>query len=107
MAGSTSIGGPPLAWYALRRHWDKQTTIGTLNLTGILATLFIIPLQWQAGLYNEQILSMALWCILCAVAGILVSIPIVKRINLKLFRIFLIFLIAMSGIILLCKGLLS
>lgn len=107
MAGGTSLGGPPLAFYALRRQWDKRSTLGTLAMTGMLTTAFLLPMQWQAGLYTPELLKLGVWGSVFAILGILASLPLVSRINVRLFRILMLIMIGFSALSLLVKGILA
>lgn len=107
MTGATGLGGPPLAFYALARQWDKENTLGSLSMAGLFSLLFLFPLQWQAGLYTPGLLKTGLWGSVVAVLGILAARPLLSHINVRLFRALMLGMIAFSALSLLARGLLA
>ncbi|WP_206215179.1 sulfite exporter TauE/SafE family protein [Desulfovibrio sp. ZJ200] len=107
MMSAVSMGGPPVVLYAYLRHWSKESTICGGSLTVIITMLFLLPAQWNAGLYTVPILKDALFAALFGVCGILVSLPLVHRINILFFRRLLLGIIALSAFMLLMRGFLA
>lgn len=107
MVGATGLGGPPLAFYALGRRWSKESTLGTLSMIGLLSFVFLLPLQWLAGLFTADLIHMALSGAVFAILGTLAALPLVSRINVRLFRALILGMIAFSALSLLVKGLLA
>ena len=104
--GATSLGGAVLGIYAFLRRWDKNTTMAMLNIMAAVTMLFCVFVQWKQGLYTAEILNNALLPAASSVAGVLISIPVLRRIDPKLFRLLLLSMITISGFVLLTKGLL-
>ncbi|MDE7242165.1 sulfite exporter TauE/SafE family protein [Desulfovibrio sp.] len=107
MMGAVGMGGPPFVLYAYLRHWSKESTIGGGSLTAIITMLAVLPAQWEAGLYTVPVLKAAIVGAVFSVCGILASLPLVHRINARLFRRLLLLMIGASALILLMRGLLA
>lgn len=107
MTGATGLGGPSLAFYALARQWNKKNTLGTLSMTAMVSFVFLVPLQWQAGLYTPELLKAGLWSSGIAILGIFAAMPLLSHINVRLFRILMLGMIAFSALSLLVRGLLA
>lgn len=107
MMGAVGMGGPPFVLYAYLRHWSKESTIGGGSLTAIITMLAVLPAQWEAGLYTAPVLKAAIVGAVFSVCGILASLPLVHRIDARLFRRLLLIMIGVSALILLVRGLLA
>lgn len=104
LLSSTSMGGPVLAMYAVLRGWSKEVTLSMLSTMAAVAMVFLMVLQWQSGLYTPEMLRSAAWAAPCAVVGVLVSIPVIRRINPAIFRRLLLAMLAVSSIMLFVRG---
>lgn len=104
LLGSTSMGGPVLAMYAVLRGWSKEATISVLNTMAALSMLVLVFLQWRGGLYTPSILHNAAWALPCTVIGVLASLPVIRRINPVIFRRLLLGMLAFSTVMLFVKG---
>ena len=105
LLGATSMGGPILAMYAVLRGWSKEVTLSVLNSMAALVMLCLVVIQWKSGLYTPEILHTALWAIPCTVAGVLVSIPVIRRLDTRIFRMLVLGMLAFSAVVLFVKGL--
>ena len=105
MLGSTGMGGPVMAAYAVLRRWTKEETIAILNTVAAISMIFLIFLQWKQGLYTPAILEGSAWGIPCCVVGVLLSIPVVHRINTQSFRRCLLAMLAFSALMLFYRSL--
>ena len=104
LLGSTGMGGPVLAMYAVLRGWSKEVTLSMLNTLSALAMVFLVILQWKEGLYTPEMLQGALWAVPCCIIGVLVSIPVIQHINPRIFRIFLLGMLVFSTVMLFVRG---
>ena len=104
LLSSTSMGGPILAMYAVLRGWNKEITISMLSTMAAVSMLFLMVLQWRDGLYTPQMLHDAAWAVPCAVLGVLVSIPVIRRINPGIFRRLVLLMLAFSSVMLFVRG---
>ena len=104
LLGSTGMGGPVLAMYAVLRGWSKEATISVLNTMAALSMLVLVFLQWRSGLYTPSILHNAAWALPCTITGVLVSVPVIRRINPVIFRRLLLAMLAFSTVMLFVKG---
>lgn len=104
LMGSTGMGGPMLAMYAVLRGWSKEVTLSMLNTLAALSMMFLIVLQWRGGLYTPQMLQGALWAVPCCVVGVLVSVPLIRRLNPQIFRRLLLGMLAFSAVMLFVRG---
>lgn len=107
MMGAVGMGGPPIALYAYLRHWGKEATIGGLNAACVLTLLGVLAGQWEAGFYTAPILKASLAGAVCSVGGIVASVPLVRRLNARLFRRLLLVMIGFSALMLLARGFLA
>lgn len=104
MMSAVGMGGPPLVLYAYLRHWGKESTICGANLAAGVTMLALLPSQWASGLYTPELLHSALFGALFGLFGIAASVPIVHRINIRLFRRLLLLMLALSAGMLLVRG---
>jgi hypothetical protein len=58
----------------------------------------------MAGLYNVQVMEYALWGAPATVAGLVLSLPVAKRINQQMFRKILLVVIGIAGAICVARG---
>lgn len=108
LLGSTSMGGPVLAMCAVRRGWSKETTLSVLNSMAALSMVCLVLVQWRSGLYTPRIMHYAVWAVPCTVAGMLASIPVIRRrINPGIFRSLVLVMLAVSATMLFAKGLMT
>lgn len=100
----TSLGGPILVMYAAFRGWKKEQTLASTSMFFNLMNLGLIVLQWKAGLYTADLLCAVSLSLPCAVAGVLISMPVVRVMPQKTFRKVLLLMIFVSGILLLSRA---
>ena len=105
LLGSTSMGGPIIAMYAVMRGWNKEVTLSMLNTMAALVMICLMVFQWRSGLYTPKIVHMALWATPCTVAGVLLSIPVIRRLDARVFRVLVLGMMAFSTVMLFVKGL--
>ncbi len=102
LAGAVSIGGPPVATYALRRGWNPSTFKSFVSSCLLLiASLKIIGL-FAAGFLIRDDLFHALWAVPFAIGGVLVGTAVSRFIKPQLFRkiITVVLILAASNLIL-------
>lgn len=104
MTSTTSMGGPPLVFYMYLRRWTQSQALGGLSIACVFQLIVTIYTQWQAGLYTREILILSFWASAIVCSGILCTIPIVKRMEISLFRKLVLFLLAISAVSLLIKA---
>ncbi len=101
LAGAVSIGGPPVATYALRRGWNPSTFKSFVSSCLLLiASLKIIGL-FAAGFLLRDDLFHAMWAIPFAIGGVLAGTAVSRFIKPRLFRkiITLVLILAASNLI--------
>jgi len=98
--GCTGMGGPVMAVYAVLRRWTKEETLATLNTMAAVSMIILALLQWQQGLYTPAILHGAAWGIPCCILGVLISLPVIRRINARIFRAGLLVMLTISALML-------
>lgn len=103
--GATSMGGPMLAMFAMMRGWTKETIIAVLNTVGTLSSLPFIFTLWQQDMYTADVTIPALCTMPAAVLGILISVPVMKRIDVQVFRRLMLCMLTLSALTLLVRGL--
>lgn len=104
MMGAAAMGGPPIVLYAYARKWSKENTIGSVNVAAIIMLAYVLPGMWaNLRITPDQAKEIAVGAIF-ALAGLLCSLPIVHRINTRIFRIGLLLMLGFSAFMLLARG---
>lgn len=104
MMAAVGMGGPPLVLYIYLRRLGKEETLGTVNAASVAFMFLVLPWQYFAGLYDGQNALLGVAGAVFAICGIAASIPVVKRINLGLFRMLLLAMLSLSAIVLLARA---
>lgn len=104
---SISFGGPPAYAYSIYVGWDRNNAIGTISFFYCLLSVLTIYKQVHAGLFTFELLSLTLLAAIGLGIGILLSSPVIKKINNKNYRMLLIVIIFISGFVCLLKGILG
>lgn len=107
LCGALGLPGPILAIYGVLRGWDKNVILGMINLLAAVTIYALELMQWQQGMYSSELLSYALWAIPAGVAGVCLSVPVLKRINVLVFRQLLLGMISISAVVLLYRGVMA
>lgn len=105
MMAAVGMGGPPLVLFAYLRQWQKYTTLGSVNGVSAALMAFVLPGQYLAGLYTPEIVLLGLAGAAAAFLGIIISIPLVRCINILLFRRLLLLMLIISAAVLLIRAL--
>lgn len=104
MMAAVGMGGPPLVLYTFLRQLSKEQTLGTINAASTAFMFFVLPWQYFSGLFNSTSIQIGLSCALFSLIGIAASIPVVKHINIKLFRLLLLAMLALSALTLIWRA---
>lgn len=104
LMGGVGMGGPPMVLYIFLRNYNKEQTISTINAASVGIILGVLPWQFAAGLFPRPVIGLGLLGGLCGTLGILASMPLVKKINLGIFRKLLLAMLALSALMLLARG---
>lgn len=107
MSGSVGMGGPPIVIYTYMRQWSKDSAIGGIAAVFGILLIIVIYGQWQEGLLTLEVLKLSLWAALGTALGLLLSVPLVKRINVGIFRGLVLIMLALSSLTLIIKGIMS
>ena len=75
-----------------------------INTLAALSMIFLIILQWKDGLYTPDMLRTAVWAVPCCVIGVLVSVPLIRRLNPHVFRLLLLGMLVFSMLMLFARG---
>ena len=86
LGASVSVDGPPVGAYGLYVGWAPQTFLGTLGMFYFTRSLFAFGVQAMAGLYTAEILWFAVFGIVGGIVGTIATFPLVKRVNVAMFR---------------------
>ncbi len=97
-----NIDGPVVAIYGLQAGWQPLIFLGTTSIYFLLRILVTCTMQASSGLYTTEILHYVFFCVPFVVLGILLSMPVVKRVNAETFRKVVQAVIVLAGI--LCLG---
>lgn len=104
MMGAATMGGPPLAIYAFARKWGKEHTISGLIVASAIMLVWVLPAIWRnLSLPPTMLKDIAIGSIF-AFLGTLASLPIVHRINIRVFRLGLLLMLALSAFTLIARG---
>ncbi len=101
---SVSFSGPPCGVYALHMHWTQRQSLGTINAFVVLASLVGVAVYYKAGLMTEEVLYWTLYGAVSSSVGILLAIPVNRFVNVRLFRMILLIVIGMGGMICIVKS---
>lgn len=104
LMGGVGMGGPPLVLYIFLRNYTKSAAIGTINSASAAIILAVLPWQFHEDLYKPELLKLGLTGGIAALAGILLSVPLVRRLDIELFRRLLLIMLALSAAALLIRG---
>lgn len=107
MAGMVGMGGPPVVFYTYMRHWKKESAIGGISAVCLFQLAMIIYAQWQQALYTEEIIRLSIWASAASSLGFLISMPLVRHMNIGFFRSLVLSVLALSSITLIIKGFFS
>lgn len=104
LMGGVGMGGPPLVLYVFLRHYGKAAAMATINAASVAMMLCIIPWQYWQGFFTQDLLVAGLLGGAAAVAGILISVPLLRHINIEFFRKLLLLMLTLSALTLLVRG---
>lgn len=104
LQASISMGGPPLAIYAFMRKWGKEAAVANIACMVVISLIVWLPLEWE-HLYNANFISVCLQCSFFGVAGVAVSVPILRLVNVEFFCKCMLVMITFTAFILLTGGL--
>ncbi len=102
---SIGFGNPPVGIYALYAGWNQLETMGTMNVFVSIVTVMTIATHAAAGLYNLEVFKFVGFGAAGTFAGILVSMPVARRIRQDVFRRLLLMVIGCAGLVCLSRGL--
>ena len=105
LMGAVGMGGPPLVLYVFIRKYDKEETISTINAASAGIMLGVLPSQFLSGLFPQRIIELGALGGVVGVLGILASIPLVRKLDSRVFRRLLLAMLALSAIMLIWRGL--
>lgn len=104
LVAATGMGGPPFAVYAMLRRWDKETSLAMINMSGVLSLLITIGAQWQQGLLTPTVQHAAAIAVPASVVGVLCSLPLLRRMNIDLFRRLVLIMVALATATMFVRG---
>ena len=104
LTSCTSLGGPVLAVYAAFRGWEKENALASTSMYFNFLNVGLIFGQWHAGLYSESLIGAVSVSLPSAVLGVLISIPVVRRMPQQAFRKLLLGMILLSGLVLIYRS---
>ena len=99
-----SFDGPPIGAYGLCMGWEPRVFLGTVSVFFMLRGIITLVLQWWHGFFTPEVLGMAMYGTPGVMLGSLAAFPVVKRINVLLFRRVLLGIIAICGVVCLVRS---
>ena len=100
LTASTSLGGPAVAVYTAFRGWEQKNALAAASMYFNFVNGSIVIMQWMAGLYTDAVLDAVAVSLPAGVVGVLISIPVVRHMPQEAFRKALLFMILISGVML-------
>lgn len=99
-----ALDGPPMAAFGLAVGWEPRVFLGTVSVFFMLRGIITLVLQWWHGFFTPEVLGMAMYGTPGVMLGSLAAFPVVKRINVLLFRRVLLAIIAICGVVCLVRS---
>lgn len=99
-----ALDGPPMAAFGLAVGWEPRVFLGTVSVFFMLRGIITLVLQWWHGFFTPEVLGMAMYGTPGVMLGSLAAFPVVKRINVLLFRHVLLGIIAICGVVCLVRS---
>ena len=99
-----AFDGPPVGAYGLCMGWEPRVFLGTVSVFFMLRGIITLVLQWWHGFFTPEVLGMAMYGTPGVMLGSLAAFPVVKRINVLLFRRVLLGIIAICGLVCLVRS---
>ncbi len=103
---SITIDGAVVGLYGLLIGLDPMSFLGFTSMFFFLRNVVSDSMQALSGLYTGEIVTYALYCIPASLLGFALSIPLVRKINVNLFRAVVKVVIVLAAIMCLAKGIL-
>ncbi len=103
--GSTSMGGPVVVMASILRRWKKEAVLATVNTTATVAAFVACIVMWQNGMLASDLIAPALCSAPCAAIGVLLSFPVVNRINTVLFKKMVLAMLVLAAMALFARAL--
>ncbi|MDO5674489.1 MAG: sulfite exporter TauE/SafE family protein [bacterium] len=105
MNTATSFVNPPIAMYALHVGWNKESTIGNMNVLALASCLITCVAQASAGLYTPEVLKAAFLAAPISLVGQISASPLLRRVNVLFFRKIVLVVIACGGFLSIVRSL--
>ena len=96
---SISFSGPPIAVYVIYAGWTAQKSLVTFGLGIFFISLITCIMHASTGLYTQALLPYVLVAIPAVSIGMFLSFPLIKYITQSNFKIILLVVIGISGIV--------
>ena len=90
--------------YTAFRGWEQKNALATTSMYFNFVNASIIVMQRKAGLYSSAVYDAVSISLTFAVIGVLISIPVVRRMPQETFRKLLLLMIFISGVTLLSRS---
>ena len=93
-----------MAAFGLAVGWEPRVFLGTVSVFFMLRGIITLVLQWWHGFFTPEVLGMAMYGTPGVMLDSLAAFPVVKRINVLLFRRVLLAIIAICGVVCLVRS---
>lgn len=104
LAGAVSIGGPPIATFAMRQSWPPRKFKAFVVQCLLLIALFRLTGLFATGSLTPVILLQAAWAVPFAIAGVGLGMVATKRIEPHRFRLVVATLLVLVACQLMYRG---
>jgi uncharacterized membrane protein YfcA len=104
LGGAVGTPGPPVILYVAAQGWHPRTMKANLLAFFIVNQAVILVGYWWADLLGAEVLRLAAWLALPALAGVVAGVALFKRIDARRFRQIVFGVLFVSGIVLLVRG---
>jgi uncharacterized protein len=104
IGGAVGTPGPPVVLYAATQNWSARAVKANLQAFFVVNQTAILAGYWWAGLLTREVRALAVGFALPAVAGAVAGALLFERVDHRLFRQLVFWLLLVSGLVLLVGG---
>lgn len=104
---SISFGGPPVAVYTFNVPWNKEETVGSLNMYSFISFIITCSVHFMADLYTAEVLRWIAYGVPASMVGAMASMPVARRLSVEMFKRILLIVIGISGFVSVVRSLIE
>ena len=104
LSGAYGVPGPPLVIYAYSTHWAPHVAKAVCAVYFLVTNAMRVPVYVTSGFLTRNILIWNLILIPCGLVGVTIGHAFANRINAGTFKRIVYVVLALSGVMLVIKG---